>query len=75
MLHKVRLMLNRQLVMVTNAVRTHKAEFGVVAPIGRVASFGCSRSSMIKPTRRSRHNLQMLVARLKLLKLENLKSD
>ncbi|MCT2560247.1 IS110 family transposase [Tsuneonella sp. YG55] len=35
MLHKVRMMLNRQLVMLTNAIRAHMAEFGVVAPVGR----------------------------------------
>lgn len=29
MLHKVRLMLNRQLIMVTNAIRAHMAEFGL----------------------------------------------
>jgi transposase len=35
MLHKVRLMLNRQLVMLSNATRAHMAEFGIIAPIGR----------------------------------------
>jgi transposase len=35
MLHKVRLMLNRQLVMLTNAIRAHVAEFGIAAPVGR----------------------------------------
>jgi len=35
MLHKVRLMLNRQVVMLSNAIRAHMAEFGIVAPIGR----------------------------------------
>jgi len=28
-------MLNRQLVMLTNAIRAHVAEFGIVAPVGR----------------------------------------
>ena len=35
MLHKVRLMLNRQVVMLSNAIRAHMAEFGIVAPVGR----------------------------------------
>lgn len=35
MLHRVRLMLVRQRTMLTNAIRAHMAEFGVVAPIGR----------------------------------------
>ena len=35
MLHKVRLMLNRQLVMLTNAIRAHMAEFGIIAPVDR----------------------------------------
>ena len=35
MLHKVRLMLTRQLVMITNATRAHMAEFGLIAPVGR----------------------------------------
>jgi transposase len=35
MLHRIRLMLVRQRTMLTNAIRAHMAEFGVVAPIGR----------------------------------------
>lgn len=35
MLHKVRLMLTRQLTMLTNAIRARTAEFGIVAPVGR----------------------------------------
>lgn len=35
MLHKVRLMLTRQLIMITNATRAHMAEFGIVAPVRR----------------------------------------
>ena len=35
MLHKVRLMLNRQVVMLSNAIRAHMAEFGIIAPVGR----------------------------------------
>ena len=36
MLHRVRLMLNRQRTQLSNALRAHMAEFGVVAPVGRM---------------------------------------
>jgi transposase len=35
MLHRVRLMLNRQRTQLSNAMRAHLAEFGIVAPVGR----------------------------------------
>ncbi len=35
MLHRVRLILNRQQTQLSNAMRAHLAEFGIVAPIGR----------------------------------------
>ena len=35
MLHRVRLMLNRQRTQLSNAMRAHLSEFGVVAPVGR----------------------------------------
>ena len=35
MLHRVRLMLNRQRTQLSNAIRAHLSEFGVVAPVGR----------------------------------------
>jgi transposase len=35
MLHRVRLMLNRQRTQLSNALRAHLSEFGNVAPIGR----------------------------------------
>jgi transposase len=34
MLHRVRLMLNRQRTQISNAMRSHLSEFGIVAPIG-----------------------------------------
>ena len=36
MLHRVRLMLNRQRTQISNAIRAHISEFGVVAPVGRL---------------------------------------
>jgi transposase len=35
MLHRIRLMLNRQRTQLSNAIRAHLSEFGIVAPIGR----------------------------------------
>jgi transposase len=35
MLHRVRLMLNRQRTQLSNSIRSHLSEFGIVAPIGR----------------------------------------
>lgn len=35
MLHRVRLILNRQRTQLSNALRAHIAEFGIVAPVGR----------------------------------------
>jgi transposase len=35
MLHRVRLMLNRQCTRLSNSIRSHLSEFGIVAPLGR----------------------------------------
>jgi transposase len=35
MLHRVRLVLTRQRTQVSNAIRSHLAEFGIISPIGR----------------------------------------
>ena len=79
MLHKVRLMLNRQLVMLTNAIRAHVAEFGIVAPVGRS---GVDRLLAIidddtdpRIAAEARQCLQMLVAQLRLVKHQILESD
>ena len=34
-LHRVRLMLMRQRMQLSNAIRGHMAEYGLVAPVGR----------------------------------------
>ena len=79
MLHKVRFMLNRQLVMLTNAFRAHMAEFGIVAPVGRG---GIDRLLAViedetdeRIPAEARPCLQMLVAQLKLVKLQILEND
>ena len=79
MLHKVRLMLNRQLTMLANAVRAHMAEFGVVAPVGRggvdrLLDVIADESDERIPAE-ARQCLQMLVAQLKLVKLQILEND
>jgi transposase len=38
MLHRVRLMLNRQRTQLSNAMRAHMSEFGVVGPVGMSAT-------------------------------------
>jgi transposase len=79
MLHKVRLMLNRQLVMLTNAIRAHMAEFGIVAPVGRG---GVDRLLQViedeadeRVPATARQCLQMLVSQLKLVKRQILEND
>jgi transposase len=79
MLHKARLMLNRQLVMLTNAIRAHVAEFGIVAPVGRS---GVDRLLAIiddeadpRIAAEARQCLQMLVGQLRIVKHQILESD
>jgi transposase len=79
MLHKVRLMLNRQVIMISNAARAHMAEFGIIAPIGRG---GVNRLVEIieddadeRIPAEARQCLQMLVAQLKFVKLQILDND
>jgi transposase len=44
-LHRVRMMLMRQRIQLSNAIRAHMAEFGLVAPIGREGSASALRAS------------------------------
>lgn len=50
MLHRVRLMLNRQRTQISNAIRAHISEFVIVAPVGGSALIGCSRWSPMLAT-------------------------
>jgi transposase len=79
MLHRVRLMLNRQRTQISNAIRAHISEFGVVAPAGRlgvdrlfevVADFGGDRVP-----EDARLCLQMLAAQLEVVKRQILEND
>jgi len=79
MLHKVRLMLIRQLVMLTNAIRAHMAEFGIAAPVGRI---GVDRLLKViedgtdeRLPAAARQCLQMLVAQFSLVKQQILEND
>jgi len=79
MLHKIRLMLTRQVVMISNATRAHMAEFGVIAPVGRsgidrlLAVIDDETDERIPVE--ARQCLQMLVAQLRLVKSQILDND
>lgn len=79
MLHRVRLVLCRQRTQLSNAIRAHLAEFGIVAPAGRlglerlldvVADEGDARLPA-----EARGCLQMLVAQLGVVKTQILEND
>lgn len=79
MLHKVRLMLNRQRVMLGNAIRAHMAEFGIIAPIGRIG--GDRLLAVIEDETdervpaEARSCLQMLAAQFTFVKGQILEND
>ena len=79
MLHRVRLMLNRQRTQLSNAMRAHMAEFGVVAPVGRM---GLERLLAIVDDHEdqripadARVCLAMLAAQLAVVKTQILEND
>ncbi len=79
MLHRVRLMLNRQRTQISNAIRAHISEFGVVAPVGRL---GVERllevvadASDDRVPEEARLCLQMLAAQLEVVKHQILEND
>ena len=79
MLHRVRLMLNRQRTQISNAIRAHISEFGVVAPVGRL---GVDRlldvvadASDDRVPEDARVCLQMLAAQLEVVKQQILEND
>ena len=79
MLHKVRLMLSRQRTMLSNALRSHMAEFGLVAPVGRT---GLDQLVTIiedeadtRVPAAARECLLMLVAQLRVVKAQILEND
>jgi len=77
-LHRVRLMLMRQRVQLSNAIRGHMAEFGLAAPIGR-QGLGTLITLISKGDERvpaeARTCLGMLVAQLALINDQILEAD
>ena len=79
MLHRVRLILSRQRTQLSNALRAHLAEFGIVAPIGRG---GLDRLLDViadaedgRIPAQVRACLEMLVAQLNMVKAQILEND
>lgn len=79
MLHRVRLMLNRQRTQLTNALRAHMSEFGVVAPVGRMGVEHLLGVIADREDRRipadARVCLEMLAAQLAVVKEQILEND
>ena len=79
MLHRVRLMLNRQRTQLSNSIRAHLSEFGIVAPIGRrgideLLAVVVDAEDMRVPAD-ARLCLQMLAAQLAVVKEQILEND
>lgn len=79
MLHRVRLMLNRQRTQLSNAMRAHMSEFGVIAPIGRMGlerllAVVADRDDLRIPAE-ARICLEMLAAQLDVVKVQILEND
>jgi len=79
MLHRVRLILSRQRTQLSNALRAHLAEFGIVAPIGRngidrLLGVVADATDDRVPTT-ARICLEMLVAQLRIVKEQILAND
>ncbi len=79
MLHRVRLILNRQRKQLSNAVRAHLAEFGIAAPIGR-NGIEQLLDVIADPTDErvpadARFCLEMLAAQLRIVKEQILEND
>ena len=79
MLHRVRLMLNRQRTQLSNSIRAHLSEFGIVAPIGRR---GLDQLLGVVADEKDTHVpadarlcLQMLAAQLAVVKDQILEND
>lgn len=79
MLHRVRLMLSRQRTQLSNAMRAHMSEFGVVAPVGRL---GLERLLAViedhedhRIPAEARVCLEMLIAQLVVVKEQILEND
>ena len=79
MLHRVRLMLSRQRTQLSNSIRAHLSEFGIVAPIGRrgvdqLLAIVADEAETRVPAD-ARLCLQMLAAQLFVVKEQILEND
>ncbi len=79
MLHRVRLILCRKRTQLSNALRAHLAEFGIIAAIGRLGIEQLLQVVADPKDRRlpagARTSLKMLVAQLSILKVQILEND
>jgi transposase len=75
MLHRVRLVLCRQRTQLSNALRAHLAEFGVIAPAGRLGLEIVADAHNERLPAEARPCLQMLVRQLALVKDQILEND
>jgi len=77
--HGTRTMLMRQRIQLSNAIRGHMAEFGVVAPVGREGLLTLTDTLHDEADDRvpaeARHCLQMLAAQLRLVNAQILEND
>lgn len=77
-LHRVRMMLMRQRIQLSNGIRGHMAEFGLVAPIGREALHGLISlldAADARVPEEAVTCLQMLAAQLRLVNEQILETD
>lgn len=79
MLHRVRLVLCRQRTQLSNAIRAHLGEFGIVAPAGRLGlerllAVAADAADERLPAE-ARASLQMLAAQLSVVKAQILEND
>jgi len=78
-LHRTRMMLMRQRIQLSNAIRGHMAEFGVVAPVGRKGLLTLTETLSDQTDNRvpveARCCLQMLAAQLRLVNAQVLQND
>jgi transposase len=78
-LHRTRVMLTRQRVQLSNAIRGHMAEFGIVAPVGRKGLLTLTdilhEDADNRVPAEARCCLQMLAAQLRLVNEQILEND
>src|SRR4029079_10031191 len=78
-LHSTRMMLMRQRIQLSNVIRAHMAEFGVVAPVGREGLLtlidSLHEGTDDRVPAEARHSLRMLAAQLRLVNAQILESD